>query len=94
MRIEGVENIGIQQMRSQLRCVKCSEDLSSYFSPLGFFRTFSCPPLKPLIYLICKHIVHYNCIDNSRKLCLICLLTDMEIDDDDNDMVADAQESN
>src|SRR5581483_2842561 len=26
--IEGVENIGIQQMESQLRCVKCSENLS------------------------------------------------------------------
>ncbi|PKY50548.1 hypothetical protein RhiirA4_546031 [Rhizophagus irregularis] len=29
MRMEGVENIGTQQMGSQLRCVKCSEDLSS-----------------------------------------------------------------
>ncbi|GBB92204.1 hypothetical protein RclHR1_19820002 [Rhizophagus clarus] len=36
MRMEGVEHIGIQQMRSQLRCVKCSEDLSSCLPPLGF----------------------------------------------------------
>ena len=69
MRMEGVENIGIQQMRSQLRCVKCSEDLSSCLPPLGFLRTFPHPPPKPLVYLTCKHIVHYNCIDNPRKLC-------------------------
>jgi len=91
MRMEGVENIGIQQMGSQLRCVKCSEDLSSYLPPLGFLRTFPHPPPKPLVYLTCKHIVHYNCIDNPRKLCPICPSTDMEIDGDD--MVADAQES-
>ncbi|GES92574.1 hypothetical protein GLOIN_2v1843153 [Rhizophagus clarus] len=36
IRMEGVKNIGIQQMRSQLRCVKCSEDLSSCLPPLGF----------------------------------------------------------
>ena len=82
MRIEGVENIGIQQMRSQLRCVKFSEDLSSCLPPLGFLRTFPHPPPKPLVYLTCKHIVHYNCIDNPRKLCPICPSTDdMETDD-------------
>ncbi|CAG8831987.1 30128_t:CDS:1, partial [Racocetra persica] len=37
-------------------------------------------PLKPLIYLTCKHIIHYNCIDNPQKLCPICPPTDMEID--------------
>ena len=64
MRMEGVENIGIQQMGSQLRCVKCSEDLSSCLLPLGFLQTFPHPPPKPLVYLTCKHIIHYNCIDN------------------------------
>ncbi|EXX79201.1 hypothetical protein RirG_007950 [Rhizophagus irregularis DAOM 197198w] len=91
-RMEGVENIGTQQMGSQLRCVKCSENLSLYLPPLGFLRTFSHPPPKPLVYLTCKHIIHYNCIDNPGKLCPICPSTDMEIDDDD--MVAVAQESN
>ncbi|RGB23681.1 hypothetical protein C1646_821996 [Rhizophagus diaphanus] len=38
-------------------------------------------PSKPLVYLTCKHIVHYNCIDNPQKLCPICPSTDMEIDD-------------
>ncbi|CAG8658815.1 11817_t:CDS:2 [Rhizophagus irregularis] len=47
-RMEGVENIGTQQMGSQLRCVKCSENLSLYLPPLGFLRTFSHPPPKPL----------------------------------------------
>ncbi|UZO21941.1 uncharacterized protein OCT59_014322 [Rhizophagus irregularis] len=32
-RMEGVENIGTQQMGSQLRCVKCSENLSLYLPP-------------------------------------------------------------
>ncbi|GES82546.1 hypothetical protein GLOIN_2v1843153 [Rhizophagus clarus] len=82
MRIEGVENIGIQQMRSQLRCVKCSEDLSSCLPPLGFLQTFPHPPPKPLVYLTCKHIIHYNCIDNSRKLCTVCPSTDMELEEE------------
>ncbi|CAB4381216.1 unnamed protein product [Rhizophagus irregularis] len=88
--MEGVEKIGTQQMGSQLRCVKCSEDLSSYLPPLGFFQTFPHPPPKPLVYLTCKHIIHYNCINNPGKLCPICPSTDMEIDDDD--IVAVAQE--
>ncbi|CAB4480797.1 unnamed protein product [Rhizophagus irregularis] len=91
MCMEGVENIGTQQMGSQLRCVKCSEDLSLYLPPLGFLQTFPRPPPKPLVYLTCKHIVHYNCIDNPGKLCPICSSTDMEIDDDD--MVGVTQES-
>ncbi|UZO24851.1 uncharacterized protein OCT59_017145 [Rhizophagus irregularis] len=66
---------------------------SSGISPLsnlmGTF-TLSSPPIqmggiegppKPLVYLTSKHIVHYNCIDNPRKLCPICPSTDMEIDD-------------
>ncbi|RIA79974.1 hypothetical protein C1645_793479, partial [Glomus cerebriforme] len=42
------------------------------------------------------HIVHYNCIDNPRKLCPICPSTDMEPEEmeiNDDDMVTDAQES-
>src|ERR1043166_9695861 len=84
MRMEGVENIGIQQMRSQLRCVKCSEDLSSCLPPLGFLRTFPHPPPKPLVYLTCKHIIHYNCIDNPQKLCPICPSTDEDTDVDED----------
>src|SRR2546421_3475167 len=85
-------------MRSQLRCVKCSEDLSLSLPPLGFLRIAPQPqgPSKPLVYLTCKHIVHYNCIDNPRKLCPICPSTDMEPEEmeiDDDDMVTDAQES-
>ncbi|PKK64533.1 hypothetical protein RhiirC2_787365 [Rhizophagus irregularis] len=80
MRIEGVENIGTQQMGSQLKCVKCFKNLSLYLSPLGFLQTFPYPPPKLLVYLICKHIIYYNCIDNSRKLCPIYPSTDMEID--------------
>ncbi|PKK61377.1 hypothetical protein RhiirC2_718465 [Rhizophagus irregularis] len=81
MLMEGIENIGIQQMESQLRCIKYSEDLSLYFPPLGFLQTFSHPPLKPLVHLTCKHIIHYNCINNPQKLCPICPSSDMEIDD-------------
>ncbi|UZO27483.1 uncharacterized protein OCT59_019676 [Rhizophagus irregularis] len=40
MRMEGVENIGTQQMESQLRCVKCSEDLSLYVSYFEAFLAF------------------------------------------------------
>ncbi|RGB36487.1 hypothetical protein C1646_666917 [Rhizophagus diaphanus] len=53
-------------------------------------------PSKPLVYLICKHIVYYNCINNPRKLCPICPSTDMKLEEmeiDDNDMVTDVQES-
>ncbi|EXX71185.1 hypothetical protein RirG_080770 [Rhizophagus irregularis DAOM 197198w] len=54
-------------------------------------------PLKPLVYLTCKHIVHYECIINSRKLFPICPSTDMELEEemeiDNDDMVTDAQES-
>src|ERR1043166_2726709 len=68
MRMEGVENIEIQQTRSHLRYVKCSEDLSSCLPPLGFFEPFFILHQ----YLTCKHIVHYDCIDNPRKLCPLC----------------------
>ncbi|CAG8723309.1 18218_t:CDS:2, partial [Gigaspora rosea] len=82
VRMEGIEGTATQQVKSNLRCAKCSEDLSSCLPPIGFLR-FSPPqgPLKPLIYLTCKHIIHYNCIDNPQKLCPICPPTDMEIDD-------------
>ncbi|PKY50302.1 hypothetical protein RhiirA4_529912 [Rhizophagus irregularis] len=71
----GIEGIATQQVKSTLRCAKYSEDFSLSLPPQPQ------DPLKLLIYLTCKHIVHYNCIDNSRKLCPICPLTDMEIDD-------------
>ncbi|GES88401.1 hypothetical protein GLOIN_2v1511284 [Rhizophagus clarus] len=54
-------------------------------------------PSKPLVYLTCKHIVHYNCIDNSRKLCPICPSTDMEPEemeiDDDNMLLTNIPDS-
>ncbi|RGB35381.1 hypothetical protein C1646_759379 [Rhizophagus diaphanus] len=86
----GIEGPVTQQDKSTLRCAKCSEDLSSSLPPLGFLQITSQPqsPSKLLIYLTCKHIVHYNCINNSRKLCPICSSTndmktnDMETDDD------------
>ncbi|KAF0413850.1 hypothetical protein F8M41_007713 [Gigaspora margarita] len=60
---------------------------------LGFLRFSSQPqaPLKPLIYLTCNHVIHYNCIDNPQKLCPICPSTDMEIDD--GVIVTNSQES-
>ncbi|CAB4384263.1 unnamed protein product [Rhizophagus irregularis] len=89
IRMRGIEGPVTQQDKSTLRCAKCSEDLSSSLPPLqsaltaGFLRIAPQPqgPPKPLVYLTCKHIVHYNCIDNPRKLCPICPSTDMEIDD-------------
>ncbi|CAB4375473.1 unnamed protein product [Rhizophagus irregularis] len=84
-----------QQVKSTLRCAKCSEDLSSYLPPLGFLRIFPQPqgPPKLLVYLTCMHIVHYSCIDNPRKLCPICPSTnDMETDDmetDNDEIVTD-----
>ena len=84
--MEGIEDTATQQVRSNLICAKCSEDLSFCLPPIGFLRFPPQPqgPSKPLVYLTCKHIVHYDCIDNPRKLCPICPSTDM---------VADAQES-
>ncbi|CAB4381312.1 unnamed protein product [Rhizophagus irregularis] len=83
IRMLGIEGPVTQQDKSTLRCAKCSEDLSSSLPPLGFLRIAPQPqgPSKPLVYLTCKHIVHYNCIDNPRKLCPICASADMEIDD-------------
>lgn len=83
IRMGGIEGTATQQVKSALRCAKCSEDLSSSLPPLGFLRISPQPQglPKPLVYLTCKHIVHYNCIDNPRKLCPICPSTDMEIDD-------------
>ena len=87
----GIESTATQQVMSTLRCAKCSEDLSSCLPPLGFLQISPQPqgPLKPLVYLTCKHIVHYNCIVNPRNPCPICPPTndtetdDMETDDDE-----------
>ncbi|PKY47485.1 hypothetical protein RhiirA4_462686 [Rhizophagus irregularis] len=38
--------------------------------------------MKLHVYLTCKHIVHYKCIDNSRKLYPICPSTDMELEEE------------
>ncbi|CAB4434913.1 unnamed protein product [Rhizophagus irregularis] len=37
IQMEGIKSTTTQQLRSILRCAKYSEDLSLYFSPLGFF---------------------------------------------------------
>ncbi|CAG8741744.1 26687_t:CDS:1 [Racocetra persica] len=62
IRMEEIEGTAIQQVESNLRCAKCSKDLSSCLPLIDFLR-FS-PQLqdllKPLIYLTCKHIIHYN----------------------------------
>ncbi|KAF0552244.1 hypothetical protein F8M41_022204 [Gigaspora margarita] len=83
--MEGIEGTATQQAKSNLRCTKCSEDLSSCLPPIGFLRFSPQPqsPSKPLVYLTCKHIIHYNCIDNPRKLCPICPLTDMEPEEEE-----------
>jgi hypothetical protein len=36
----GIESTATQQLRSTLRCAKCSENLSLYLPPLGFLRIF------------------------------------------------------
>ncbi|CAG8797959.1 18134_t:CDS:2 [Dentiscutata erythropus] len=91
--MEEIENTATQQVKSNLRCAKCSEDLSSCLLSIGFLR-FSPQlqgPLKPLIYLTCKHIIHYNCIDNPQKLCPICPSTNMEPEEEE-EMSVDGEE--
>jgi hypothetical protein len=49
-----------------------------------FTRSLEVIPCSARVRLIgftlitCKHIVHYDCIDDPRKLCPICPSTDME----------------
>ncbi|CAG8846750.1 25632_t:CDS:1, partial [Gigaspora margarita] len=40
-------------------CEKCSEEISLEF-------------MKPTIFLPCKHVVHYDCIKDSHKMCPTC----------------------
>lgn len=64
--MEDVEVIVYQQTESDRRsltCAKCSEDIAQVFSQA---------PLRPLVFLPCKHAVHYGCIDNPQKLCPFC----------------------
>ncbi|CAG8720579.1 7713_t:CDS:2, partial [Dentiscutata erythropus] len=91
--MEEIEDIATQQVKSNLRCAKCSEDLSSCLLPIGFLR-FSLQlqgPLKPLIYLTCKHIIHYNCIDNPQKLYPICPSTIIEPEEEE-ELSVDSEE--
>src|SRR2546421_12578067 len=86
--MKGVENTGSQPVKGYLRCAKCSKDLSSWLPPVSSIHFPLQPqePPKPLMYLTCKHIVHYACIDNPRKLYPICPSTeeiDADVDDDD-----------
>ncbi|CAG8655361.1 14059_t:CDS:10, partial [Cetraspora pellucida] len=89
----GIEDTATQQVKSNLRCAKCSKDLSSYLLPIGFlwFSPQLQGPLKPLICLTCKHIIHYNCINNSQKLCPICPLTNMKPEEEE-EMSVDNEE--
>ncbi|RIA97628.1 hypothetical protein C1645_732334 [Glomus cerebriforme] len=59
------------------RVTSQSSGISPLSNLMGTF-TLSSPPIQ---LGGSRHIVHYNCIDNSRKLCPICPSTDMEIDD-------------
>ncbi|RGB23710.1 hypothetical protein C1646_748092 [Rhizophagus diaphanus] len=43
----------------RLICEQCSEEISLEFT-------------KPTIFLPCKHVVHYDCIKDSRKMCPTC----------------------
>ncbi|PKK57709.1 hypothetical protein RhiirC2_721046, partial [Rhizophagus irregularis] len=40
-------------------CEQCSEEISLEFT-------------KPTLFLPCKHVVHYDCIKNSHKMCPTC----------------------
>ncbi|GBC50845.1 uncharacterized protein OCT59_022625 [Rhizophagus irregularis] len=93
LRMEGIENTGFQQARSYLKCAKCSEDLSSWLPPISSIRFPLQPqgPPKHLVYLTCKHIVHYACIDNPRKLCPVCPSTDMESEEEEMDVDGEEQ---
>ncbi|PKK58253.1 hypothetical protein RhiirC2_796609 [Rhizophagus irregularis] len=88
-----LKNTGFQQARSYLKCAKCSEDLSSWLPPISSIRFPLQPqgPPKHLVYLTCKHIVHYACIDNPRKLCPVCPSTDMESEEEEMDVDGEEQ---
>ncbi|GBB90777.1 hypothetical protein RclHR1_17840004 [Rhizophagus clarus] len=58
--IEEVEDTSIQEMKKRLFCAKCSEEIT-----LDFLS-------KDTVFLSCKHVVHYDCIDNPRKKCFTC----------------------
>ena len=45
-------------------CEKCSEEISLEFT-------------QPTIFLPCKHVVHYDCIKDSHKMCPTCPLSEM-----------------
>ncbi len=62
--MENVENILIQKMTTQLTCAKCAEEIIIDF-------------LKDTVFLSCKHVIHYNCIDNSHKKYPTCLAKDL-----------------
>ncbi len=86
--IKEIENTVIQWAKSYLKCAKCSENLSSYLLLLSLLWFPPQALMKYLLYLTCKHIIHFKCIDNSWKLCLICLsiniieTDNMKINDD------------
>src|ERR1044072_12089 len=57
--MEGVQDTLNQETETRLTCAKCSEEITLDFS-------------KDTVLLSCKHVVHYDCINNPQKLCPIC----------------------
>ncbi|KAF0555750.1 hypothetical protein F8M41_016747 [Gigaspora margarita] len=96
VRMEEIKGTATQQVKSNLRSAKCSEDLFLCLPPIGFLRFSPQPqsPSKPLIYLTCKHTIYYNCIDNPRKLCPICPSTDMEPEEKEEMSVDSEKQTN
>ncbi|RIA86439.1 hypothetical protein C1645_740863 [Glomus cerebriforme] len=57
--MEDVEDTSNQETEKRAICAKCAEEIS-----------VDVP--KDTVFLSCKHIVHYDCIDNPRKKCPTC----------------------
>lgn len=64
--MEGVEGALIQETGRHASCAKCAEEI-----------TVNVP--KDTVFLSCKHVVHYDCIDNPRKKCPTCPAEDLEM---------------
>ncbi|RIA80304.1 hypothetical protein C1645_867076, partial [Glomus cerebriforme] len=59
---ENLDDLISKDTSSQIQrpiCEQCSEEISLEFT-------------KPTLFLPCKHVVHYDCIKNSHKMCPTC----------------------
>ncbi|PKY53907.1 hypothetical protein RhiirA4_472385 [Rhizophagus irregularis] len=77
---------------------KMNKSLAILSSPIlrieGVENTGSQSPPKPLVYLTCKHIVHYACIDNPRRLYPICpSANNIEQHEEEEEMDVDEKEN-